>query len=773
MAILLLSITTIQATFDKPDYGKSFFLPPTLTAPADGATDVQLSVTFTGSRWTNATFEIYEDNTFDKSDSINLIGYTPVPGYPKTIPSVDNDVSGIAWNPNVPDSLFMINNNPTEIYVTDLEGRNARKVTLPGFDDTEDIVHISGNTFAIVEEKIHRISYIKITPNISSVSPGDAIRSFKLDITLPSPNKGLEGVSYDAVNNMLYAISERPLRVYRWSAAISGTIVPEAFDVPASFGMSDQSAIYHLSQAQGFDNLNVSNHFLLLSDENHKIVETDINFDDYGSKILPRLDEGITIPRTDRDFTKFEGITIGNQGDIYLVSEENFLYKYSNKNCNRSLIPTGDLVHSETLNENSYSLPTGLLEAEKTYSWRVITSDGQCSDFWSFTTARPDCNIIVAPEIVSACNDNDTPTDSTDDTFTITVTATVTNGSGFYIVNDGNKTYLPTPSGTPVALGPYPTDGSTDVQLTYSDSADPTCNTNTLPIGPVDHCSNQCSIIVDPEIVSACNDNGTPTDLTDDTFTITVKATVINGSGFYIVRDNHGNSFTVASGASLTLNPYLADGSTDVRLTYLDSVNPTCKINTLPIGPVDPCRCSSVINAVITDGNNDVEENGRTGYIYFNSSDLEMFSETRRGNQVIGLRYTDVTLPQDVLICKAYIQFTVANGKNIPGEWRIYAEDSPASAPFSNTKRNVSSRPRTNGFLWQPLIWDTVGASGSDQQTVDISTAIQQVVDKQDWDGTITIILEGEGRRVAESFEGSPSKAPVLHIEFESTTNSF
>jgi len=64
--------------------------------------------------------------------------------------------------------------------------------------------------------------------------------------------------------------------------------------------------------------------------------------------------------------------------------------------------------------------------------------------------------------------------------------------------------------------------------------------------------------------------------------------------------------------------------------------------------------------------------------------------------------------------------------------------------------------------------WTTVGEAGPDQQTPQLAAIIQEIVDRAGWtDGNaIVIIITGTGKRTAESYNGNPVAAPLLHIEY-------
>ncbi len=62
------------------------------------------------------------------------------------------------------------------------------------------------------------------------------------------------------------------------------------------------------------------------------------------------------------------------------------------------------------------------------------------------------------------------------------------------------------------------------------------------------------------------------------------------------------------------------------------------------------------------------------------------------------------------------------------------------------------------------------GEAGSDQQTPNIASVIQEIVNHSDWfeGNSLVIIITGTGERVAESYEGTSSGAPLLHVEYHS-----
>ena len=184
---------------------------------------------------------------------------------------------------------------------------------------------------------------------------------------------------------------------------------------------------------------------------------------------------------------------------------------------------------------------------------------------------------------------------------------------------------------------------------------------------------------------------------------------------------------------------------------------------------------SQTIQVRINNGNDDVEENGSNatsnpGGMYFNSSDLELVNDGSRGDQVIGMRFNNVAIPQGAVVSKAYIQFTVDEDDAQAGTVVLKAEDVDNSGAFVNSNFNVSSRATTgDSVLWQNIpVWPVTGVAGPDQQTPDISALVQTVVNRGGWTSgnSLTIIASGTGERTAESYDGSSGQAPLLVVEF-------
>ncbi|NLX97045.1 MAG: hypothetical protein GXY83_12795, partial [Rhodopirellula sp.] len=174
------------------------------------------------------------------------------------------------------------------------------------------------------------------------------------------------------------------------------------------------------------------------------------------------------------------------------------------------------------------------------------------------------------------------------------------------------------------------------------------------------------------------------------------------------------------------------------------------------------------VNVRVAASSDDAEEALSNGLVDNTSSDLELVHDGIQ-NQIVGLRFNGVAIPAGAIIQNAYVQFQVEETLNKPASLLIQAEATDHAATFAETVANLSSRPRTAASVpWSPAEWTTVGQAGPAQQTSNIAAVIQEIVDRPGWTSgnSLAILITGSGVRVAESYDGSSTGAPLLHVEF-------
>ena len=188
-------------------------------------------------------------------------------------------------------------------------------------------------------------------------------------------------------------------------------------------------------------------------------------------------------------------------------------------------------------------------------------------------------------------------------------------------------------------------------------------------------------------------------------------------------------------------------------------------------------QLSVQINASDNDAEEKIEDPAQTatvGEMDVSSSDLELGSEDGDGTtaQLTGLRFTGIDIPQGAVILSASIQFAVDESKNtMDGNFVIGAEANADPAAFSSTAFDISSRTFFDATVdWTVAggTWTNAGDAGPDQQTSDIASLIQLIVDQEGWmaGNSLVLTVSGTGTKAAESFDGDAALAPILNITY-------
>lgn len=181
----------------------------------------------------------------------------------------------------------------------------------------------------------------------------------------------------------------------------------------------------------------------------------------------------------------------------------------------------------------------------------------------------------------------------------------------------------------------------------------------------------------------------------------------------------------------------------------------------------------------VTGDANDAEEDLADGGIDLTSSDLELHLHglASANDDYVGMRWTGVTIPNGATITNASIQFHVDSvDDNAALNVRFFGDDTDSAPIFTTTDFDISSRNRTTAFVnWTIPAWTSVHDEGAAQLTPDLSSIIQEIVDRTGWvDGNDLAIYTdgwvGTGERTAEAFDGEPASAPEISISFTTGT---
>ena len=222
-------------------------------------------------------------------------------------------------------------------------------------------------------------------------------------------------------------------------------------------------------------------------------------------------------------------------------------------------------------------------------------------------------------------------------------------------------------------------------------------------------------------------------------------------------------TFADATATDTTAN-FPTDGTYVLRLTASDADLTSSSDVTVTVLPEGGSQVT--VEVRVSSGSDDAEEKA-SGSVSLTSSDLELVHDG--SDQTVGIRFAGVAVPNGATILNAYIQFQVDETPSSATSLTVQGEASDHALAFSSTSNNISSRSRTvSSVAWVPPPWPTVGAAGLDQRTPNLASLIQEIVDRAGWTmgNALAVIITGNGERVAESYNGSPGGAPLLHIEY-------
>lgn len=237
----------------------------------------------------------------------------------QVIDSQVENVSALTYDP-VRKSLFTVTNKRSELIELSLDGRILRRVALVGFGDPEAVEFIGADTYVVADESQQRLIKIHLEQDTTFVDAADA-EQVTIGVHM-SNNKGFEGLAYDSVGKRLFVAKERdPMLIYevhgfpRFNPEESYT-VHVVNDPKRDAGMF----VRDLSSLQ-YDER--SGHLLALSDESRLILELDVDGRPLSTMSLSKGSQGLQ-----KNVPQAEGIAMGDDGTLYLVSEPNLFYVF-------------------------------------------------------------------------------------------------------------------------------------------------------------------------------------------------------------------------------------------------------------------------------------------------------------------------------------------------------------------------------------------------------------------------------------------------------------
>jgi uncharacterized protein YjiK len=239
----------------------------------------------------------------------------------KPIPGI-TDLSGLAYDPDHDRILGITNGVPMEILALTRDGDLLERYPLIGFEDTEGIAYMGKGRVVIVDEQQQRLHIFSL-PEIAGPIRADQTESLAIEINLSEHNKGFEGVTYDPANDRIFAIKERdPRQLYSVTGMLGSIGNRMQIRIKDLTSWVDRG-VFSKDLSEGYYDPRTG-HLLLLSEQSSNLTELDQqgNFVSILSLRALAGDLKRTLPQA-------EGMTMDNKGELYIVSEPNLFYRFT------------------------------------------------------------------------------------------------------------------------------------------------------------------------------------------------------------------------------------------------------------------------------------------------------------------------------------------------------------------------------------------------------------------------------------------------------------
>lgn len=175
---------------------------------------------------------------------------------------------------------------------------------------------------------------------------------------------------------------------------------------------------------------------------------------------------------------------------------------------------------------------------------------------------------------------------------------------------------------------------------------------------------------------------------------------------------------------------------------------------------------STTITVSVAASADDAEQDLATGAIDLTSTDLELIRDGS-SDQLVGMRFANLTVPRNATVASATIQFTVDEATSAATSLIFQAEATDNAAGFTTVSNNLSGRSRSAASVaWNPGAWSTIGSRGSEARSPELKTLVQGVVARTGWvsGNALAVLVSGSGSRVANSRDRSGGTPAALRV---------
>lgn len=223
-------------------------------------------------------------------------------------------------------TLFTVTNKNSHLIELSLSGDVLRRIPLRGFGDPEAIEYVRPGVLLITEERNHRLIEVHVNDQTQVIDIADPANAKQFSLSAAdNNNKAFEGLAYDPKEQRLFVAKEKdPVRIFEINGFLTASPdQPIDIDVHVNAQRDRDLFVTDLSSLH-YDTS--TGHLLALSDESKMIVEMDATGKPVSSFSLRRGNQGLA-----KDVPQAEGMTMDDQGNLYVISEPNLFYAFKKK----------------------------------------------------------------------------------------------------------------------------------------------------------------------------------------------------------------------------------------------------------------------------------------------------------------------------------------------------------------------------------------------------------------------------------------------------------
>lgn len=244
-----------------------------------------------------------------------------LPGYElaleTTLAGLEEDqTSGLSWNPET-GTLFTVTGNDPQLVEFTPGGVVLRRIRLTGFSDPEAVEVLDDGRMGVVDERRRLVAVFRLSPEAESLDLDQAL-TYDLGFK-DAGNKGFEGLAWNPRSRRLLLAKERdPQGLFELALPEPGE--PVGVLEP----LTQQPLLVRDISSVAIDPR--TGHTLMLSDESRVLVEFDLQGQ---PRSFIRLLGGLN--GLVDGIEQAEGVTIDEQGNIYVVGEPNRFYVFKRR----------------------------------------------------------------------------------------------------------------------------------------------------------------------------------------------------------------------------------------------------------------------------------------------------------------------------------------------------------------------------------------------------------------------------------------------------------